>query len=149
MRWPALVALLVSGCGSSTGAEDSANGSISARIDGQSWTSWLGVEANRSANVVAFAGRGSGYEISIAVGPVTGPGTFQFGVGESSTAVLTTTTLNPKTWTASLVGGGGSVTLTTVTELGAEGTFSFTGVASGGAATGNRIVTGGKFSVKF
>lgn len=51
------------------------------------------------------------------------------------------------TWTSTLPGGSGSVTITELTATRARGTFEFTLVPSDAGAVGNRVVTDGEFDV--
>jgi len=85
------------------------------------------------------------------------PGTTQFGVDASGNPLRDPQTQQPLThsatytlvqnaaaagaWVTSLVGGSGSITLTTVSTRAASGSFALTMVPSGGA-TGNKTVTG-------
>lgn len=125
------------------------NGSISARIDGSTWNATLAVAANSSNGILAFSGTNGTVTMAIAVGIISGPGTFQIGpVGAISNALITES--NGRSWHASQFVGNGTVTITSVSATGAAGKFSFTAPAVGSSgANGSRVVTDGTFDVKF
>ena len=64
-----------------------------------------------------------------------------------SSAVLTE---DGRSWSATLAGGGGMLTITALDASHFAGTFSFTAVPNAASvATGNRVVTSGAFDVEF
>jgi hypothetical protein len=150
--WSAVLVLAVA-CSSGddgTGPENTpANGSMSARIDGSSWTSTLAVSAGSSGGIIAISGTNGSTTIAMAFGIANGPATFQIGpAGAISNALLMES--NGRSWHALSTVGNGTVTLTSISATGAAGTFAFTApaVASSGA-TGSKVVTNGSFDVRF
>lgn len=129
-----------------TGAN--ANGSMSASIGGTAWNANLSVAASRAGNVLAIAGVSSDQrQINITIPNVTTTGTVNLGVGQQGVATIT---LGTQAWVTSLVGGTGSVSITTLTANRAAGTFTFTAAASTNTgATGTKAVTSGAFDVNF
>lgn len=148
-----LVALAA--CGGDSGGPSNSNGSMSATIGGTSWTASLTVQGSYNSNVLSFAGNGGSgantYQINITLLNVTAPGTYNFNAGSIGNIALVTQPGPPvATWNASGLAGSGSVTITSISSSRAQGTFSFTGAASGGtAATGTKAVTNGQFDVRF
>jgi hypothetical protein len=79
----------------------------------------------------------------------SGPGTFSMSSGAAN-ALVNLLPASAAAWTANVTGGSGTITLTALSQTGASGTFSFTAVPlAGTGATGNKVVTGGVFSVTF
>ncbi|MBL0939602.1 MAG: hypothetical protein IBJ03_11945 [Gemmatimonadaceae bacterium] len=151
MKRLALVALvLVMACGSDKDSPTGPNGSgsVTAMIDGAAFSADLAVQATRSGNLLSFgAVTSTSRQINFALPNVTGTGTVQLGGGAPATVTYTEGT---RGWVTSLVGGSGSVNITTLTANRAAGTFSFTAIPSASTgATGNKVVTNGTFDVKF
>ena len=132
-----------------TGGNNNTNGTMSASIDGQAWTGNLATAATYQNNILAFAGTNNSFQINITLTGVTGTGTITLGSGQLSIATVATVSTSPQTWLTSATGGTGSVVITSLSSTGASGTFSFTGVAAGGGATGTKAVTSGQFNVTF
>ncbi len=145
--------LLLSACGgdSSTGPEDGAaleNGSMSARIDGAAWTATSALAVSYEGGILAFAGSDD-TQTTVGIGLIPdGPGSYPMGPDQPTNADLTFG--GGKSWGASPFLGSGSVTLTSMSEHRATGTFAFTAdpVESTGAA-GTKVVTEGTFDVNF
>lgn len=161
--------LLVACGGGSTGPDDGNNdgndgnnngnptSGMSATIDGQSWN------ANSSAGSVAalqvsplngsyiILGIGSGVVASMTfnITFITRPGTYPLGVDAVSVqggfAGVTGGSASGGTWLTPISGAAGTITITTLTTTRIAGTFSFTATASGGGATGSKVVTNGQF----
>jgi hypothetical protein len=93
-----------------TGPENTpANGSMSARIDGSSWTSTLAVSAGSSGGIIAISGTNGSTTIAMAFGVANGPATFQIGpAGAISNALLMES--NGRSWHALSTVGNGTVT---------------------------------------
>ncbi len=136
--------LIACGGNGGTGPSGGPAASVSAKIDGQAWAANAST-ANRSGGYIII-GSGSSNGIGIGLGfPDQGAGTYDLAVGATNANVVD----GSDVWTASAAGGSGSVVVTSVTATEVIGTFSFTGVASGGVSPATRVVTSGKFDVKF
>lgn len=149
IRWLALAsALLVTtaACGDDdTGP--SGDASFTATVDGANFTGSLAIQASHNSNVLAVAGTGNGTQIMITIPNVTTTGQFNVGAGNPGIAQVVVGT---SVWSSTLVGGTGTVNVTTLNDDGAAGTFTFTGMATPGSpATGQKVVTNGTFNVKF
>jgi hypothetical protein len=147
----ALAALLVVGCGDDGGTgPDGDDNSMSATIAGTAWSGTLAVQASRAGNVFSLSGTNGTYQVQITIPNVTAAGTYNVGTGNLGIAQVIQVTAGFSAWTSALVGGTGTVTITSLTAEGASGTFSFNGIASPGTpATGTRAVTNGAFNVSF
>ncbi len=147
-RWvgPAAVALALSGCGAAPTAPQLANGSITAQIDGGSFTA-TSIAATYTSGIMGLAGTDAqGRTIGIG-GQIPGPGTYTVGVTSPANFSVT---IGGAGWQAAITLGSGSLTVTSISATGAKGTFQFTaGSVPGTTATGTRVVTAGAFDVKF
>lgn len=150
-----LIAILgfVSACGesSSTGPEEEPElegGSMSARIDGTAWSATAAMAVSYTGGILAFAGSDAS-SITVGVGLIPdGTGTYTIGPSQTTNANLSMGT--PASWGATGFMGSGSVTLASISENRATGTFLFTAEpVPGTGATGSRVVTEGKFDVNF
>lgn len=141
--------LLLAACGDD--ATNSGNEStMSATVAGTAWSGSLAVQGQVAGNVLSVSGTNGTYQIVMNVPGVAATGTYNVGPGNFGVAQLIQVTNGTPTWTSSLVGGAGSVTVTTLTATRVAGTFTFTAAASPGtSATGTRAVTNGSFDVKF
>jgi microcystin-dependent protein len=123
-----------------------ANGSFSARIDGQNFNANAAAVVSNGTLVSIGAGNIAGQTLGLAwIG--TGTGTFAIG---SSIGAVGTHTFTGKVWSASAIQGSGSIVVTTRTSNRVAGTFSFVlqaDAASG--ATGTRTITQGQFDLTF
>jgi hypothetical protein len=126
------------------------HGTMTASIDGSAWTAIAITTATYSNGVLAIGGAdGSNPIRSIGLGLVTaGPGTFAIGALPGAANALVSIGIGP-TWTANVIGGSGTITLTALSSTGATGSFSFTAVAAAGGATGTHTVTSGAFNITF
>lgn len=147
----ALATLLVIGCGDDNGTGPGGNNnSMTASVAGTAWDGSLAIQASRAGNVFTIGGTNGTYQIQLTVPNVTAAGTYNFGPGNPGIAQVIQVTAGFAAWTSALVGGTGTLTLTTLTATGATGTFTFNGIASPGTpATGTRAVTNGSFNVTF
>lgn len=147
-----LLAATFSACGGdSTGPEitipSPSNGSMTARVDGASWSA-LAVDAitsQGSAPIISIAGTNTQFTISMAWVD-SGPRTYTIGQAIGLNATLIG---GSSGWTAAGQQGSGSVTVTTRTAERVAGTFTYTMVASGAGASGTRSVTNGAFDIRF
>jgi hypothetical protein len=124
-------------------------GSISARVDGSAWTSTVTAAQYSNGSLIISGADTSSPTRAFGLGVTAGaPGTYQATL--PSPAASASWTVGSATWQASLVGGSGSVTITSLTSTGASGTFSFSLVPiPGTSASGNKTVTDGTFNVTF
>ena len=146
-RLAALLLIFATACGDSlTDPGDPETGTMTATVDGVSWGA-IQIQAISSGNVISLAG--SDVEL-LSIGFTvqnTGPGTYSIGPGQVTSANLGegSATL----WTAGSIQGSGTVTLSTVTDNLAIGTFEFVAELSQGSGTQTRTVTNGAFNVTF
>jgi hypothetical protein len=124
------------------------HGSMSALIDGTSWTAVAITTASYTNGIVAIGGADSANPIrSIGFSTITSTaGTYSVSTAASN-AVLSIG-IGP-TWTANIAGGSGSVVITSLSSTAAVGTFSFSTVAAVGGATGTHAITQGVFNITF
>jgi hypothetical protein len=128
---------------------------VTAIIDGVAYTGIVNAASvNPSGNLnIASNNAALTLAISFAARAVAGTTT----IGPLSTTVMNVITTNGTTvtgsWSASGLGGSGSLTIATLTSSSVSGTFFFTAVpapgASGAGATGTKTVTNGTFSATF
>jgi hypothetical protein len=126
----------------------SGNGTISASIDGASWTGATTVQASYIASVFVVGGLDSqGRQIVITIPGVAAGGTFSLNSGEAAFAVVG---FGAQIWSTSLTGGTGSITISTWSGSHAVGTFSFTAPPNAGSgASGTKVVSSGTFDVRY
>lgn len=146
-----LALLSATGCGTDGEISGfSGSGTMSATVAGSAWTASEFVQASRSGNVLSISGSDGELQLQLTVPNVTITGVFNFGAGNPGVAQLIETASGSATWTSALVGGTGTLTLTTFTNERAAGTFNFSGIAADGTpAMGTRTVTNGTFDVRF
>ena len=142
----------VAGCGGdNTGPNGQANGDMTAKIDGASFTSVTTLAQRNTTNagtIIAISG-------ADAHGTGLGFGFLDAGVGTYSIGDLTPTNATVldgtgKVWTAGAIGGSGTLTVTALDATHVAGTFAYSAVASAGSgATGTKAVTQGVFDVTF
>jgi hypothetical protein len=149
---PFVVALfLVTACGSDSGPAGpggSGTGSMSAMINGQSWSATVTSGTVTSGGISVMAGSNAQYTLGIGwldAGPrthVIGPGDAGFNAG------LTLQGSTLADWRASLNQGSGTMTITSQTSSRITGTFSFTmPPTEHGGQTETVQVTGGVFDL--
>lgn len=149
MKRLALLAFaMVMACGDDGGNPPVGAGIMTASIDGTAFSGTLAVQATRSGNVISISAVGSNTrQLSLNLVGVTATGNVAIGAGSASLGQYSQGT---QTWVSSLVGGSGTVVLTTLSSTRAVGTFSFTAIPSPSTgATGNKSVTSGAFDVSF
>jgi hypothetical protein len=140
------------GTGGTGGSGGTPNrGTVTAFIDGVAYTGIVNsANFNQSGNV-NLASNNSALTLSInfaargAVGTTT--------INPTSTTVLNVITTTGTTvigsWSASGLGGSGTLTIATLTSSGMSGTFSFTAVPASAGTTGTKTVTDGTFTATF
>jgi hypothetical protein len=138
----------VSSCAGGNGA----TGSISAQINGVAWAAVCVKAATFFNGIVSFAGSDNLTNVANAevIGIATqaaGPGTFPISLSNGTNAQLTIGAT--QLWQANAVlGGSGTITLTTLTATGTSGTFSFDLIAVP-PGTGTKSITNGVFNLTF
>ena len=150
----AFVAVSACGGGSDGGPTGSNNtvvgdGGIKATINGVAWRSTKGADrVSKSGQIYAIVGLNLPYAVTLALTPVTGPGTISLTIATSngSSAIVAGTGGG---WGTGLAGGSGSVAITVLTTNRIAGTFSFDAVPASGTATGTLQVRNGTFDVAF
>ncbi|MCC6318762.1 MAG: hypothetical protein IT361_13860 [Gemmatimonadaceae bacterium] len=141
------LAACVSACGgSSTAPIPTPNsGSITARIDGASWSSGQGAAAVHAApGLYAISGISVGsYTMALTLNNIRGPGTFPLGVGPQVPGGYVVLSNASGGWATPLSGAAGTITLTTVTDTRIVGSFSYNAEPVNVGTTGTRAVTNG------
>jgi hypothetical protein len=126
-------------------------GTMSARIDGVTWTAAAVAVAVNTNGIIISGASTNGIGVAVGASRVLGTGTQTFGNGANFNALATMTT-GTQSWSATGIQGSnssGSITLTTLTSTRAVGTFTFNAAALAGGAAGTKAVTSGAFDVKF
>lgn len=132
---------LVTGC-----TDVDADSSLTASIEGTGNFTASTIQGSYADNVLAFSGFNSTAQILVTVPNVTAPGPFALGVGQAGVAQVV---VGSAVWTTALTGGTGQVVVTSISSTSVSGSFTFTGAASTGGATGTKTVTSGEFTVSF
>lgn len=128
------------------------NGTFSARIDNSNWSASAIMPAiTATAGGASAIGAGSQtFTMAFAWQDQQGTGTWTIGGSGSSVGFNASLTSGTQQWVASVIGGSGTLTITTRTANRVAGTFSFTMVpVPGTSTTGTRNVTNGQFDVTF
>jgi hypothetical protein len=156
-----LIFVLLIGCsGSNSSAEsrttttslkqssNAGNGSMSAKIDGSTWNSVATTATYNNGSLIISGADTSNPPHALGMGVVaTGPGTFQVNQQSPANATLIN---GSATWVASIVGGSGTIIITSLTSTSVSGTFSFTMIPTpGSTSSGNKVITEGVFNVTF
>jgi hypothetical protein len=125
---------------------NNSRGTLTAQVNGATWTATCVTSASWVANVFSLSAVRGDEVLTLTVNAGF-TGTYD-ALNSSASGTLVRTT-SGATW-ASGPGGTVSVVLTRLDLQAAIGTFSFTGMAAPGtAASGTRIVSNGTFSVTF
>jgi len=129
-----------------------ATGSISAQINGLSWVAACVKGATFFNGILSLVGSDNVTNVATAqvIGITTqasGPGTFPISLSNGASAQLTIG--GTRVWEANgVLGGSGTITLTTLTATRTSGTFSFDLIAVP-PATGTKSITNGVFNLTF
>lgn len=152
-----LGAIACGGDGPTSNDDPPSNGTITATVDGQAWSSSMAL-ASRIGNGFVSVGGNSGISgdisnISMGFPEEIGTHTIPIPAGMNfSYSIYTPTQVWQALAMGEILGGSGTGTVT-VTTLNAEriaGTFSFVALAAATSeATGTRTVTNGAFDVRF
>lgn len=123
-------------------------GNMSANVDGTSWNASLAVQATSTSGVLSVGGTGTGGQINLTIGTYTGPKTYAIGAagGPGNSAMYTLTTSPFTSYSATMVLGSGTITVTSDSGGYVEGTFSFNGLVSAGGTP--KVITNGSFKAK-
>ena len=161
----ALMAMIaVLGCGGSGDDDDdgnptgppaggATNGSVTAQINGTSWSATGTITVSRQPpsfiglGATGFAGNAA-YSLVIGIGNATGPGSHNLNLqagGDGSSLIVGSTTLG---YGSAFNGGSGTITITSLTSNRIIGTFSGTLPPSSGSAAA-LVITNGAFNVTF
>jgi hypothetical protein len=133
---------------------------MSARIDGTSWTANQvqatpgGASVPGSVVILGIKVSGnSTSSISLALGYISGPGTYPLGVNQGTSAggtgiYLTTSPSSAQNRTTPLNGNAGTLVITSLSATHLEGTFEFVAEPIlGSTFTGNRSITEGTLDI--
>ncbi len=124
------------------------NGSMSAEVDGRSWTSFVAVAGTVSAGILAFGGTDlAGTAIVIAVPAVEGP--HEISSSASSAVYREGVGSDDLQWSATTGSGTGTIAISSLTSTSAEGSFFFDGQPDNNATSGVKQVRRGTFKIKF
>ena len=140
--------LMLSACDhDTTGPAKPTNGTMTAVIDGASWSAVsISIDSLAPSSIVIFGVKAT-QTLAIAIPVDQGPGTQTVG---STTPLFAGLINGSQSWLASRTqGGAGRVTLTTVEPRHIVGTFEFTLAAHDGALPSERRVGSGQFDVKY
>ena len=150
-----LTAVLVIGLTACSGDDDPTgpgdiiptNGTMSATIDGNTWTA-IQIAGVNNGGVVAISGSDA---TLLAVGfAFVGQAAGTYTIGPASAANASVIDNLTTTWTANSFQGSGTITVSTLTATGASGTFSYTAPLTSTTGTpATRVVTNGTFNVTF
>jgi hypothetical protein len=151
----AAAVVAIAGCSSDSGDDGSnpppppppgsSQGAMTAKINGASFAS-VGSSFSYTQNTLAVVGTDLTYTVSVAVGNVTGPGTYTVGATNGSVAIFIVAKSPGSGWDTLGAGGTGTVTITSISETHVAGTFSFTAIPQSGT-TGPMVVTQGAFNM--
>jgi hypothetical protein len=123
------------------------NRTMSARIDGATWTATNVAASGANGTLIVSGARGTDAAVSITASLIQGTGTQAMG---RNSIALGAVTIGNTQWAAGNLLGSGSVTLTLVTATRAVGTFAFTAPAvSASTFPATKTVTSGAFDVTF
>lgn len=142
-----LITFLVASCSKddSSTSPTASGGSMTASIDGSSWSSSMITQATVQGGVLAVAGQdGSVRQIQLRVINFAGQGTYAIGSGNMHLATVVTGTTANEMFTANMIAGSGSIVITESTASRVKGTFTFTARNTAG---GTKSVTNGNFDV--
>ncbi|MEO5824943.1 MAG: DUF6252 family protein [Gemmatimonadales bacterium] len=145
----ALLCAVVGACGDDNGTNNGGgddSNTLTATIDGAAFTANSSVTATQLDGTLTITGLASNNRgIKIELPQVTQAGTYDTGPGFGA---IVTYNIGLTPYKTSVSGGSGTVTVTSYSSTRVAGTFAVTTVATGGSV-GNRVITNGKFNVKF
>ena len=135
------------------GGGGATNGTFSVSVNGTTWSAQGTVSVTRGTNnFIGVAGSGyagtTAYSIVVGIANATGPGTHSLNVfagGDGSSVIVGGVQTG---WGTAFQGGGGTLTITSLTSNRIVGTFSGTAIPSSGTAA-NLVLTSGQFDITF
>lgn len=140
-----LLCTILSSC-SKNDADGSANGTMTAKVEGVPFNATVAAGASISSNVLSIAATGADGQINLTIPGYIGAGTYSIGPASNVVAVYTITTSPFTGHTANMVAGSGSITFTEPAAGRVQGTFNFTGYNSTLATF--KTITDGSFNIK-
>lgn len=153
----ALVVGVLSACGGGgsdpNGGGGGGGGSygVTAKINGAAWAPTAQASAAHVSpglyNFLALNTGGASSSLSVIVYNIRGVGTYHLGVNVTTIGGSAQVVLGTKGWSTPITGLAGTITFTTLSDTRMVGTFSFTGTAISGGATGTVEVTDGVFDL--
>lgn len=141
--------VFTSACGgdNGTGPTKPDNGSMTARIDGATWSAISIATTSGAGSSLIISGTNIAETLSIVIPLDQGTGTQTVSLASTVSGAFT---IGSQSWVANPVQGGtGTITLTTVAPGHVTGTFEFALAALQGATPATRQVTSGQFDVKY
>jgi hypothetical protein len=138
------------GTGGTGGTATVGRGTITAQIDGVTFSGVVGAATNQSG-IFATAASNNGNTITLGFGALAVVGTTSVRATSPTNAnMVIVSGGSGQSWAASTSGGSGTLTIASINSTGASGTFAFTMVpVAGTGASGTKSVTNGTFSVTF
>lgn len=140
-----VTAIVMIGCSSDSTTSPSGS-SMTAKIDGMAFSGSLSTLGTMTNGVLGISGTSNNsYTISIAI-PSAAVQTFTIGLGASSATVSVATGVTAdKLYSANIITGSGTITVTELSATRAKGTFAVVAQNNAGATV---TVTEGMFDVK-
>lgn len=134
--------------GDDNGGNLPGTGTMTLKYNGTDWSATLTVQAVNSNGVINVTGSdGNAHQASVILYGVSGPGTYALGAGyPQNLCTWTEGTDASQTYSASLVLGSGSVTITELSDSKVKGTFEFTAYNTNQET---RQITEGAFEANF
>jgi hypothetical protein len=147
-----LFALIIVGCGDSSGPGTGGGGPMSATIDGAAWSSQTfasqaGGGVNGGFSIVGGSASASSPTLAITLSNISEPGTYPLGVGGTVRGGIAIVGQGASSWSTPGSGSAGTIVITVLTASRIAGTFSFVATPSFGQTGANRTVTGGTFDM--
>jgi hypothetical protein len=142
--------LSLAGCGGGGGPVTPPNtGSMSARIDGATWTAVTANGASGDGGLFTITGvqAGSGTAVTMSLFSIGAPGTYPMGVGSSVAGGVGAIAQGSIGWTTPLNGAAGTITVTSVSPTRIAGSFAFDATPVPPQTGATRAVTAGTFDV--
>lgn len=121
-------------------------GTFTAKVDGNSWTSLkVSAAATISNNVASIGGSNStGEYVRLTISSYSGIGTYAVDANSNNVLMYGTVTPSISVWIASSVIGSGTIEITEDTSTSVAGTYSFIGY---NGPSDRKEITEGKFNV--
>ncbi|MCC7052955.1 MAG: hypothetical protein IT355_06770 [Gemmatimonadaceae bacterium] len=149
----AVSTLTLAACGGGGGGGPTGGGttgSMSASIDGTSWSSTTASATATPGGIFTLTGvqAGSGVGVTMTIYHIGAPGTYPLGVGSTVAGGLASVVEGTSGWSTPLSGAAGTVTVTSVSPTRIGGSFAFTAPrVTGASGLATRAITTGLFDV--